>query len=322
MTASSTGPVPGVRTGADIVAYLGPEGTFTEQAAEEVAKGRTRLPMPTIVDVVDAVRDGSAAAGVVPIENSIEGSVNVTTDTLAFSPSGVYMRAELALSIRMALLTTDGTSLEQVREVRSQPMALAQCREWLAQNLPRAELVAVTSTAEAARQVALGEPGLAALGGAWAGGRYGLRTVVENVVDRTSSTTRFVVLGRRLPPPTGADKTSLVFWFGDDRPGLLLRILEEFALRGINLVKIESRPTKERLGEYCILVDCDGHPSDARLAEALQGVHRHAADVRVLGAYPRADGMPNRAPVTDTEQAYRDASRWYRGLTETIEPRG
>ena len=301
------------------VAYLGPEGTFTQQAAQTVAGAAPQIPLPTIEDVVAAVRGGEVALGVVPIENSIEGSVNATTDTLAFADAGVFVRRELTLPIRMALLGAVGTTLESVREVRSQSVALAQCREWLAEHLPAAELVAVTSTSEAARQVAGAERGVVALGGAPAGRRYGLEVLVENVVDRPSSTTRFVVLGSRMPPPTGADKTSLVVFFGEDRPGLLLRILEEFALRGINLVKIESRPTKERLGEYCILIDCDGHPVDARVGEALRGVHRHAAQVRVLGAYPRADGVPVRTPSTDSEHAYHDAAQWYAGLRGAVE---
>jgi prephenate dehydratase len=303
---------------ADVVAFLGPEGTFTSEAAERAAPDRPRLPLPSIGEVVDAVREGRAKVGVVPIENSIEGGVNLTSDALVFGPPGAFLRGELTLPIEMALLAGTGTALSEVREVRSMPVALAQCRARLNAVLPDVAVTATASTAEAARQAAEGA-NVAALAPPRAAQRYGLDVLVPDLADHPGNTTRFVVLGREMAAPTGADKTSLVVFFGEDRPGLLLRVLEEFALRGINLTKIESRPTKRALGQYCILVDCEGHPTEARVGEALRSVHRHVAEVRILGAYPRADFQPVVAGPADSDAAYADAADWYAGLLRDVE---
>ena len=300
------------------VAFLGPEGTFTSQAAARAAPDAERIALPTIADVIAAVRNGDVPLGVVPMENSIEGSVNLTLDDLAFGAPGAYIRSEIAVPIAMNLLVREGTTLTDITAVRSQPHALAQCRRWLAQNLPDAEQQAATSTAEAARQVADGDGKLAALGPAVAAERYGLEILAGEVHDHDGNTTRFVVLGDEMAPPTGADKTSLVVFFGEDRPGLLLRILDEFALRGINLTKIESRPTKQALGEYCIFIDCAGHITESRVAEALRSVHRHAAEVRVLGSYPRADAFADTPGPADSDAAYAEALDWYERLTGDI----
>ena len=301
------------------VAFLGPEGTFTSHAASRAAPEAERIPLPTIAEVIAAVRDGEVPLGVVPMENSIEGSVNLTLDDLAFGPPGAYIRSEITVPIAMNLLVRAGTSLEDITAVRSQPHALAQCRRWLAHHLPAAEQQAATSTAEAARQVADGGGTIAALGPAVAAERFGLEVLAGDVHDHDGNTTRFVVLGRAMAPPTGADKTSLVVFFGEDRPGLLLRILDEFALRGINLTKIESRPTKQALGEYCIFIDCAGHIAEARVAEALRSVHRHAAEVRVLGSYPRADAFADAPGPADSDAAYAEAADWYQGLTADVD---
>ena len=300
------------------VAFLGPEGTFTSQAAARAAPDAERIALPTIADVIAAVRNGDVPVGVVPMENSIEGSVNLTLDDLAFGPPGAYIRSEITVPIAMNLLARAGTSLADITAVRSQPHALAQCRRWLTQNLPSAEQQAATSTAEAARQVADGDGSTAALGPAVAAERFGLEILAGDVHDHDGNTTRFVVLGDAMAPATGADKTSLVVFFGEDRPGLLLRILDEFALRGINLTKIESRPTKQALGEYCIFIDCAGHVTESRVAEALRSVHRHAAEVRVLGSYPRADAFADTPGPADSDAAYAEALDWYERLTGDI----
>lgn len=301
------------------VAFLGPEGTFTSEAADLVSPDRPRMPLPTIAEVVRAVREGQAALGVVPIENSIEGAVNLTLDELVFGSPGAFIRGELALPITMALMARPGTTLGDIAEVRSQPVALAQCRQRLAEHLPSVRMSSATSTAEAARQVADGDGTLAALGTPRAAEGYRLQILVPNLADHTGNTTRFVVLGSAMAEATGADKTSLVVFLGEDRPGLLLRVLEEFALRGINLNKIESRPTKRALGQYCILIDCEGHPRDARVGEALRSVHRHVADVRVLGAYPRADLRRVEADRSNSDGAYTEAATWYDGLLGDVE---
>jgi len=304
--------------------FLGPEGTFTSEAARRAAPAAERIPLPTIDAVVDAVRNGDIDQGVVPIENSIEGSVNLTLDALAFGPPGVLIRGEILVPISMALLARPGLALSDITAVRSQPHALAQCRGWLAAHLPDVALEAATSTAEAARQVAEADAPVAALGPPVAAERYGLAVLADDIQDYAGNTTRFVVLGRRMARPTGADRTSLVVFFGEDRPGLLLTILNEFALRGINLSKIESRPTKQALGEYCIFVDCAGHPTEARVGEALRSVHRHVAELRVLGAYPRADGIREEPRAADSDAAYAAATAWYEDLLALMddEPAG
>ena len=301
------------------VAFLGPEGTFTSQAVSKALPHADRIPLPTIAEVIAAVRDGDVALGVVPMENSIEGSVFLTLDDLAFGPPGAYIRGEVTVPIAMNLLGKPGTTLADITTVRSQPHALAQCRQWLAANLPAAEQQAATSTAEAAREAGAGDGSVAALGPAVAAERFGLQILAPDIHDHDGNTTRFVVLGRSLTPATGADKTSLVVFFGEDRPGLLLRILDEFALRGINLTKIESRPTKQALGEYCIFLDCAGHITEARVGEALRSVHRHAAEVRILGSYARADGHSEPPGPADSDAAYAEAAGWHHHLLAAIE---
>ncbi|CAN5711485.1 prephenate dehydratase [soil metagenome] len=301
------------------VAFLGPDGTFTSEAARLAAAEGQRCPLPTISDVFAAVREGDADLGVVPVENSIEGSVNLTLDELAFGPPGVRIRGEVTVAIVMNLLAKPGVELHQITAVRSQPHALAQCRQWLAAHLPGVAQQAATSTAEAALQVAEGDGTVAALGPAPAAQRFGLEVLAAGVQDHPGNQTRFLVLGRTMAARTGADKTSLVVFFGEDRPGLLLRILDEFALRGVNLTKIESRPTKQALGEYCIVIDSAGHVTDARVAGALRGVHRHAAQVRVLGAYPRADGLADDPRDHDSDGAYAAAGDWYDALLADVE---
>lgn len=300
------------------VAFLGPEGTFTSEATAKAVPDGERIALPTIGDVIDAVRDGTVEVGVVPMENSIEGSVNLTLDDLAFGAPGVYISAEINLPIAMNLLAQPGVALSDITTVRSQPHALAQCRQWLVRNLPAADLQAASSTAEAAREAAQADGRIAALGPAGAGERFGLDVLAADVQDHDGNMTRFVVLRPAMATPTGADKTSIVVFFGEDRPGLLLRILDEFALRGINLTKIESRPTKQALGEYCIFIDCAGHVTDARVAEALRSVHRHAAEVRILGSYPRADDVADRPGPSDSDTAYAEAADWYAGVTRDI----
>jgi prephenate dehydratase len=253
------------------------------------------------------------------MENSIEGSVNLTLDDLAFGAPGAYIRGEITLPIAMNLLGQPGTRLDAITVIRSQPHALAQCRRWLLEHLPTAVQQASTSTAEAAREVAEGDGSLAALGPAVAAERFGLDVLAAGIQDHGGNATRFVVLGSSMTAATGADKTSLVVFFGEDRPGLLLRILDEFALRGINLTKIESRPTKQALGEYCIFIDCAGHIGEARVGEALRSVHRHAAEVRILGSYPRADGVVESTMPTDTDTAYAEAGDWYARLLGDVD---
>jgi prephenate dehydratase len=274
------------------LAYLGPPGTFTEEAllAAPEGAGAEPVPMQTVPDVIAAVEAGEVDGGMVPIENSIEGSVNVTLDTLAFDTGDVQIQREIVLPVRHALLARAGVQIEDVVVVVSHPHATAQCRKFLSTALPKAEVRAANSTAEAAMLVAERGPiePWAAIGTPLAAELYGLDVLAPDIEDRRENSTRFVLVGRDPVPPTGADKTSLVCFIEKDRPGALLAILHEFSDRGINLTKLESRPTKERLGEYCFFIDIEGHADEGDVKHALAGLRTKILDLKVMGSYPRA----------------------------------
>ena len=296
-------------------AYLGPEGTFTEAALRTVpAAARAELmPVTTVPAALDAVRRGDADAAMVPLENSVEGSVNATLDELAGGDPLVITR-EVVLPVTFALLARPGTALDEVRRVVTHPHAEAQTRGWLAQTLPEARVYPSSSTAAAAALVAAGDDSYdAAIAAPVAAGSYRLVSLATGIGDNPDAATRFVLVGRPGPPPpaTGADRTSLVAFIRDDHPGALLEVLEEFAVRGVNLTRIESRPTGDRIGNYCFSIDADGHVAEARVGEALMGLRRVCADVRYLGSYPRADGG-SPAPVRrgTADEDFRDAAAW------------
>jgi prephenate dehydratase len=272
------------------LAYLGPLGTFTEEALLTLPEsaGAVLVPLATVPDVVDAVAMGEAEAGLVPIENSIEGSVNVTLDALAFGDQ-IQICAEVVRPIRHAILGAAGASLDSITDIASHPHATAQCREYLARAMPGARVHAANSTAEAARDVAeRGDPAWAAIGTELAGKLYGLAVLAAEIEDRPENATRFVLLSKERAVPTGADKTSVVCFIEKDRPGSLLAILHEFSDRQINLTKLESRPTKERLGEYCFFIDMEGHADEPPVRYAIESLRTKILEVKVLGSYPRA----------------------------------
>ncbi|MGH8836207.1 MAG: prephenate dehydratase [Actinomycetes bacterium] len=295
-------------------AYLGPEGTFTESALRSVpaAAKAELLPCPSVPAALDVVRRGVADGAMVPLENSVEGSVPATLDELA-AGDPLIVRREVLLPVGFALLARAGTELEKVRRIGTHPHAHAQCRGWLAVNLPEAEIIPTASTASAAAAAA--EPGShldAAIAAPIAAEHYRLVPLVTDIEDNRHAVTRFVLVGKPAPPPaaTGADKTSLVAYIADDHPGALLEVLTEFAVRGINLTRIESRPTGDQLGRYCFSIDCEGHIDDARVGEALMGLRRVCADVRYLGSYPRADQVRPVLRRGVSEPEYRDAAAW------------
>jgi len=268
-------------------AYLGPKGTFSEEAL--LALGVDDLepvPCPSIEEVFAVVGAGRADAGIVPIENSVEGSVNATLDTLAFD-SDLTISAETVLEVRHALIAAPGTQLSDIREVVSHPHATAQCRKWLSRNLPNAEVAAANSTAEAVES-AVGQQGVAAVGTRLAAERYGGVVLSDSIEDFADNKTRFVVVDRDQPARSGDDKTSLALFLHRDKPGALLMILSEFAYGEINLTKIQSRPTKRVLGEYMFFVDLEGHQTDAAVATALNCLRLKLRTVKILGSYPRA----------------------------------
>jgi prephenate dehydratase len=303
------------------VAFLGPPGTFTEEAllTQPDLAGETLLPLRSVPEVLAAVEEGEADLALVPIENSIEGSVNVTIDTLAFDHDLLVQR-ELVLSVQLHLLAPPGMAVADVRRVVSHPHATAQCRSFLARELPGAAVLAANSTAEAAREVGEERPaGTAAIGTALAAKLYGLEVLASDVEDHPENQTRFVLVASRgVPPPTGHDKTSIVCFQQADRPGSLLGILQEFAARAINLTKLESRPTKKGLGDYCFIIDLEGHISDEVVADGLRNLKAKLADVKFLGSYPAA-GEHGPARRADADAAIRQAETWMDGLRTQID---
>ena len=295
-------------------AYLGPEGTFTEAALRTVpaAADAELLPYRSVSAALDAVRRGEVNAALVPLENSVGGGVASTIDELSTGEL-LHIGREVLLDVGFALAVRPGTPRSSLKRVAAHPQAEAQCRRWIADHLSDVEIVTSASNAEAAASVAAPASSLdGAITSALAAQRYGLEVIDDDIHDHAGAVTRFVLVGPPSAPsvPTGTDKTSLVAFIGDDHPGALLEILTEFAVRGINLTWIESRPTGVGLGRYCFSIDCEGHVVDARVSEALMGLRRICSDVRFLGSYPRADGLPPtmRRGTSDTE--FHDAAAW------------
>ena len=294
--------------------YLGPRGSFAEAAVRVLTEGQDAdlVPAVSVQSALDAARDGSVDAALVPIENSVEGSVSVTLDELANGKRLVIID-EVVIPVRFSLLARPGVSLADIGRLATHPHAQAQVRRWLADNLPDASVIPAMSTAAAAAALLEEPPPFdAAVSQRIAAEIYGLEVLADDIQDTDEATTRFVLvqLPGDIPAPTGADKTTLSLFMHLDQPGALLAILTEFAVRGVNMTRIESRPTKKALGDYYFSVDVEGHVADSRVSEALMGLHRVCLDVRFLGSYPRHDGKQPvlRAGVTDADFA--DAQQW------------
>jgi prephenate dehydratase len=300
-----------------VLAFLGPEGTFAHAALRGLpaAAGASLLPTANVTLAIDAVRAGSADGALVPLENSVEGAVPATLDELA-NGAPLTIAEETYLHVAFDLMTRPATT--QLRTVATHPHAEAQVRRWLLNNLPDAEVVLVGSTAGAAQAVATGEYD-AAIGAAVAGELYGLTSAAHDIADNPGAVTRFVLLTRPAPPPpsTGNDRTTLVAYLREDHSGALLEILTEFAARSVNLTRIESRPTKGRMGQYCFSIDCEGHICDERVGDAVAALHRVCADVRYLGSYPRRDGVQGPVPAGRTDADFDGARTWLRQVRET-----
>ena len=302
-----------------VLAYLGPAGTFTEQALHSQADllDYTLTPTTSIPEVLRMVGDGRADFGFVAIENSIEGSVNITQDTLTFD-TDLLIQREVVSKIELNLLAHAGVGLGDVEMVLSFPHAIAQCRTWLTENLPEAATGAANSTADAARQVAENRPpATAAIATSRAAQVYGLEILVPDIEDHPENETRFVLVAAEgVPGPSGHDKTSLVVFQDADRPGSLLGILQEFAARSINLTRLESRPTKQGLGDYCFLIDLEGHVADEVVADCLRNLHMKNGRVKFLGSYPAAsdDGGTR----DQASEASREADEWLDSLRDRI----
>lgn len=301
---------PNVRT----VGFLGPRGTFTEQAlrTQPDLAAAELITFPSMPDVLFAVEEGAIDLGFVAIENAIEGTVNATVDTLAFEVD-LSVQREVVIPIRMCLLGLPGADVSAVREVVSFGHASAQCRKWLRAHLPGAAIVQSRSTAEGAATVASGgDTGIAAIANELAAETYGLEVLAAGIEDHVQNATRFVVVGRHLvPPPSGADKTSLVVYQKADRPGSLLAILHEFAGRSLNLTLLLSRPTKTSLGDYCFLLDVEGHISDPIVGDCVRTLQATQGGVKFLGSFP-VGSTPHRPPSATAE--FHDADQWLADL--------
>lgn len=299
------------------IAYLGPEGTFTEAALLQMVD-RGMIPRDTVIEplatdgtaaALQQVRDRAAEYACVPIENSIDGSIVPTLDSLA---TGTPLRlfAELTLDVAFSIAVRPGIAAADVRTIAAFPVAAAQVRRWLAQNLPAATVVPANSNASAAVDVRDGKAD-AAVTTSLAARRYGLAELAAGVVDEPNAATRFVLAGLPACPParTGADRTSVVLRL-ENRPGALVEALTEFGIRDIDLTRIESRPTRTELGTYVFFLDCVGHIDDSAVAEALKALHRRCADVRFLGSWPTGSVTGAVPPEMD------EAGRWLQRLRD------
>ncbi len=293
--------------------FLGPEGTFAHAALRAMppAADAELVPFATVTQAIDAVRLADVDGALVPLENSVEGAVPATLDELAGGSEPLVIVAETYLPVLFDLLVRPGTALGDVATLATHPHAEAQVRRFLLDTLPAAVVTLLGSTAAGAAAVAANEFD-AAVAPPIAGELYGLDVLAHDIADHRGAVTRFVLLGRPLPPPppTGNDRTTLVAYLREDHSGALLEILTEFAMRGVNLTRIESRPTKAGLGQYCFSIDCEGHIYDARVGDAVAAVHRICAEVRFLGSYVRADGRQGPVPIGRTDDAFADSVTW------------
>ena len=268
------------------VAYLGPPGTFSEEAAILYASDSEHLPYPSIRDAAMAAESQETEEAVLPIENSIEGAVNMTLDYLIHD-STLSIVSEVVLPIRQCLIVAEGSLQEDIETIRSHPQALAQCRLYLEKTYPNASLIASISTAGAVEEALNDGRNSAAIGNRRAAELFGATVLEAGIEDNPNNMTRFVAMGRNRPPTSGDDKTSICFGFDSDTPGQLYGVLGEFAERDINLAKIESRPTRHELGQYVFLADLLGHQHDDGVRDALSAVERRVSELQVFGSYPR-----------------------------------
>lgn len=298
-----------------MLGYFGPPGTFTHQALLTFDDGEA-MPFSSVNEALDAVREGQVSGAVVPIENSVEGGVSATIDTLIAGDPLVIV-GEVVIPVQFGLYVRPGTTLDEVTQILTHGHAAAQCRDWLQLMVPQAQVTEAGSTAGAAQEVANPESRYdGAVCARVAGELYGLSELAYEIEDNPGAVTRFIVVGPagRVAERTGADKTTLVAYMREDHSGALLEILEQFAVRGVNLCRIESRPTKEALGSYCFVVEAEGHIRDGRIAEALMGLHRICRQVIFLGSYARADQQEPELAPGFSDQDFEQAKAWLTSL--------
>jgi prephenate dehydratase len=299
------------------IAYLGPAGTFTEMAAQQLASDSAAqlVPVGNVSEALDQVLSGAVDRAVVPIENSLEGGVSATMDALAIT-SGVQIYGEYLVPVTFDLMASPGSTLESVELIYTHPVAYAQSRKWLQDKLPKHSHIPAASTAAAAKAVVTGSTQDAAIAAPGAAALYGLVTLASDIGENKEAQTRFIEIGKSGRPKsrTGFDKTSVIVELPDDRPGGLLEMLEQFAARGVNLSRIESRPVGDRFGRYRFNIDAQGHIEDEAIAEALMGLHRFSPKVLFLGSYPRADKNESVHLGNNANSDYSSAKAWLDSL--------
>lgn len=291
--------------------YLGPAGTFSEAALAPLLKsGDSSEPAANVTAALESVRNGLSDYALVPIENSVEGVVARTLDELAVGQP-LMIIGEQVLQVSFALMVKAGGSKNEIKRLATHPHAEAQCREYIAKHLPHAEVVLTNSTAAGAESVSKGDAD-GAIAAEVAAKHYGLEVIERNIGDREGAVTRFVVISKlgEIPALTGHDRTSLAIFIEADHSGALLEILTEFAVRGVNLTFIQSRPTGGELGQYHFIVDAEGHILEERVGDTLKALHRICAEVRFLGSYPRADKIAPTSTKGMTDRAFKSAEQW------------
>lgn len=268
--------------------FLGPEGTFSQQAALEYTSNSPAelVALSSIREILLAVQGGKLDLGLIPLENSLEGSINEALDIMAWEVN-LFIQGELILPIAQSLMVNPDAQWQDLKKVFTHPQSAGQCRRFLETNLPQAEVRLTYSNAEGAKQAKENGIAAGAIGPEWAAEIFGLQVVLKNIQDAATNCTKFVVIGQGLPAPTGCDKTSIVFTT-EHKPGSLYRILDIFSLWDINLTKIESRPSREKLGRYIFFIDLEGHFADDGVQDALTMVKRKTTFYKFLGSYPRA----------------------------------
>jgi prephenate dehydratase len=298
-------------------AYLGPKGTFTEAAFLQmpIAQDADLIPAESVREALNLVRTGKVFGALVPIENSVEGSVSTTLDELGHGDS-LEIIDEIAIPVEFALLAKPGVSISDINRIATHPHAHAQCVDWLHKNTPGVHVLPAMSTAAAAEELSQGANYDAAICSVAAAKHYGLEILAQGIGDSDSAWTRFVLVSKpgHAQPATGNDKTTLSLFMHRNQPGALLNILTEFAVRGIDLSRLESRPTKQQLGDYFFSLDCVGHIDDQDLGDTLVELRKICADVKFLGSYPRHDNASANGDIADIAKSNVDAESWLKNL--------
>ena len=301
----------------ELIAYLGPVGTFTELALSQVeeAKNAIKIPVDHVSQAIEQVLSGRVKRAVIPIENSIEGGVSATLDALAGTDK-IRIYGEYLVPVSFNLVARPGTKLSDVRTISTHPVAYAQSRKWLLEKLPDHVHLPATSTAAAAANLLSSDQADATIAAPTITKHYKLIALAKNIGDNKHAQTRFLQVGLSgaLPKPTGADKTSVIVELPSDEPGALLEMLEQFSTRGVNLTRIESRPIGDRLGRYRFNIDAEGHVLDESMGEALAGLHRISPKIRFLGSYPRADKQQTATQGRNSNSSFSNADSWLRTI--------